>query len=55
MNANREIFEDIEKVIAKNKLQVTYIKVLGHSGDINNERADRVANGMAVGKPAINS
>ncbi len=50
VKANREIFEDIERVIAKNKLEVTYIKVLGHSGDINNERADRAANGMAVGK-----
>jgi len=45
--ANREIFEDIEKVIAVNKLEVDYKKVLGHSGDPNNERADKLANGMA--------
>ena len=46
--ANREIFEDIEKVIAKNGLQVDYKKVLGHSGDPNNERADALANGLAT-------
>ena len=46
--ANREIFEDIEKVIAENDLQVHYKKVLGHSGDPNNERADMLANGLAA-------
>ena len=46
--ANREIFEDIEKVIAKNSLEVAYKKVLGHSGDPNNERADALANGLAA-------
>ncbi|HSX10072.1 MAG TPA: RNase H family protein [Candidatus Saccharimonadales bacterium] len=45
---NREIFEDIEKVIADNNLEVEYVKVLGHSGDPNNERADKLANGMAA-------
>ncbi len=48
--ANREIFEDIEKVIATNGLEVTYKKVLGHSGDPNNERADALANGLAASK-----
>lgn len=46
--ANREIFEDIEKVIAENGLAVEYTKVLGHSGDPNNERADKLANGLAA-------
>jgi len=46
--ANREIFLDIEKVIAKNGLQVDYKKVLGHSGEPNNERADALANGLAA-------
>jgi ribonuclease HI len=45
---NREIFEDIEKVIAENNLEVSYKKVLGHSGDPNNERADALANGLAA-------
>ena len=45
---NREIFEDIEKVIAANGLYVTYNKVLGHSGDPNNERADKLANSLAA-------
>lgn len=45
---NQEIFVDIEKVIAKNRLQVDYKKVLGHSGDPNNERADALANGLAA-------
>jgi ribonuclease HI len=44
---NREIFEQIEKVITENKLEVTYKKVLGHSGDVNNERADALANQLA--------
>jgi ribonuclease HI len=45
---NQEIFVDIEIVIAKNDLQVDYKKVLGHSGDLNNERADALANGLAT-------
>lgn len=45
---NREIFEDIEKVIAENGLDVEYKKVLGHSGDPNNERADTLANTLAA-------
>jgi len=44
---NREIFEEIEKVIAENGLDVAYKKVLGHSGDLNNERADGLANKLA--------
>jgi len=44
---NREIFENIEKVIAENGLEVDYKKVLGHSGDPNNERADKLANNLA--------
>lgn len=45
---NREIFEAIEKVIAENGLTVNYKKVLGHSGDTNNERADELANKLAA-------
>ena len=45
--ANREIFEAIEKVIDENDLVVTYVKVLGHSGDVNNDRADKLANRLA--------
>lgn len=44
---NREIFQKIEDVIKQNKLIVHYEKVLGHSGDVNNERADRLANELA--------
>jgi len=44
---NREIFEEIEKVISENGLNVSYKKVLGHSGDPNNERADGLANSLA--------
>lgn len=46
---NREIFQGIKETIEKYKLFVTYIKVLGHSGDINNERADKIA-ARLVGK-----
>ncbi len=45
---NREIFERIEATIVINGLKVDYKKVLGHSGDPNNERADALANGMAA-------
>ena len=44
---NAEIFFESEKVIRDNKLTVVFEKVLGHSGDINNERADQLANGLA--------
>lgn len=44
---NREIFELISNVIAANGLIVDYEKVLGHSGDVNNERADKLANKLA--------
>jgi ribonuclease HI len=47
---NREIFERIEAVITINNLKVTFEKVLGHSGDPNNERADKLCNGLASGK-----
>lgn len=47
VKANREIFEDIAAVVAKNGLQIEYVKVLGHSGDPNNERVDKLANGLA--------
>ncbi len=47
---NREIFEKIEDLIAKNNLHVRYEKVLGHSGDLNNERADALANNLAAYK-----
>ncbi len=43
---NREIFAKIYGVIEEHGLQVQYQKVLGHSGDINNERADRLANSL---------
>lgn len=45
---NAEIFHDIAKVIADNDLIVEYVKVLGHSGDPNNERADKLANTLAT-------
>lgn len=44
---NREIFQLIEDVITANGLIVDYEKVLGHSGDPNNERADKLANTLA--------
>jgi ribonuclease HI len=47
VKANREIFEDIERVINGCHLQVEFVKVLGHSGDINNERVDKLANDLA--------
>lgn len=48
--ANREIFEKIADLIDRSALSVHYEKVLGHSGDIHNERADRLANELAGGR-----
>jgi ribonuclease HI len=45
---NRGIFEDIERLITTTSLDVVYKKVLGHSGDPNNERADELANNLAT-------
>ncbi len=47
VKVNQEIFRNIENVINQNKLEVGYEKVLGHSGDLNNERADKLANELA--------
>jgi ribonuclease HI len=44
---NREIFEQIASVISKQQLKVDFIKVLGHSGDPNNEQVDKLANSLA--------
>lgn len=40
---NRDIFQRIHDTVTKNGLKVEYIKVLGHSGDVNNERVDQLA------------
>lgn len=45
---NRDIFERIHNIVTKYSLKIDYVKVLGHSGDINNERADVLATGLLV-------
>lgn len=47
VKANREIFEDIAKVTSEHQLEVHYIKVLGHSGNPDNDRVDALANSLA--------
>jgi ribonuclease HI len=47
VKANQEIFIAIAQIIAKYQLTVQYVKVLGHSGDRNNDRVDRLANDLA--------
>lgn len=47
---NREVFRLIQELISANNLQVWYEKVLGHSGDLNNERVDKLANSLASAK-----
>lgn len=47
VKVNREIFENIANVIDKNDLKIEYVKVLGHSGNPNNDRVDTLANGLA--------
>lgn len=46
VKVNRELFEEIEKVIQDNSLVVQYVKVPGHADDVNNNRADKLANGL---------
>ena len=41
---NREIFIKIDDLINTHNLSVKYVKVLGHSGDVQNERVDKLAN-----------
>jgi ribonuclease HI len=50
VKVNREIFQSIEDLIVQNGLQVSYEKVLGHSDDVNNSRADMLANNLAAGR-----
>ncbi len=47
VKVNQDIFKEIADVINTSKLLVTYKKVLGHSGDVNNERVDKLANNLA--------
>jgi ribonuclease HI len=49
---NRDIFLRIHQVSVKNKLEIDYQKVLGHAGDKNNERADKLANMLASSSAA---
>lgn len=44
---NTEIFQKIEELIKQYKLIVYLEKVIGHSGDVNNTRADKLANQLA--------
>jgi ribonuclease HI len=46
VKANREIFIMISQLITKYNLEVIYKKVLGHSGNTNNDRADVLANSL---------
>lgn len=50
IKANTDIFEIIFEIINKNNLEVEYEKVLGHSGNINNDRVDSLANSLASRK-----
>jgi len=45
---NRDIYENMFDVIKKYNLDVVYEKVLGHSGVEQNERVDKLANGLAM-------
>ncbi len=43
---NRELFAQIADVIDKNQLEVVYEKVAGHADNVNNNRADKLANDL---------
>lgn len=43
---NRELFLAIAEVIKNNQLEVVYEKVAGHADNINNNRADKLANDL---------
>jgi len=44
---NQEVFRLIQDLVSANNLEVWYEKVLGHSGDPNNDRVDKLANSLA--------
>ncbi|HUD44176.1 MAG TPA: RNase H family protein [Patescibacteria group bacterium] len=50
IKANQDIFKKILDLIEEKQLIVQYVKVAGHSGEVNNERVDRLANGLVVAK-----
>lgn len=50
VKVNREIFQNIAEVIDKHNLQIKWVKVLGHSGEPNNDRVDKLANDLARSK-----
>lgn len=47
VKANQEIFKKIAELIKEKNLSVFYEKVPGHADDINNNRADKLANTLA--------
>lgn len=47
IKANQDIFKKIFELIKKYHLEVTYVKVAGHSGIKENERVDKLANDLA--------
>lgn len=47
VKANQEIFKKIADLIGENNLEVSYTKVPGHADDVNNNRADKLANTLA--------
>jgi ribonuclease HI len=49
VKANSEIFAKIARIIDNYSLEVSYVKVAGHSGDVNNDRADVLAATLAQG------
>lgn len=51
---NRDIFQKIHDVVVEHGLKIDYVKVAGHAGDYNNERADRLASQL-VGLPSSTS
>jgi len=53
VKANTEIFVDIERVTTQYDLKIHFVKVLGHSGDVNNDRVDALANGLAANARAL--
>ncbi|MHB8767143.1 MAG: ribonuclease HI, partial [Deferrisomatales bacterium] len=50
---NRDLWEELDALVSRPGLRVSWEHVRGHSGHLLNERCDQIANGFARGAPPV--